>query len=788
MDGLREKIKTAGSQLLLRFTFPKHRNGLCAVCRKLLYLDDPRHWEIGINGFNRKIEEIKLFASQGCRVCAIFEADLNLIRGYEDLMGPGAKIFLTQSDNFFYPDSIGLLCGLNATPLRYRLREPKEIEHLIQDVPMDPNTGSELCFNQARRWLKTCLTDHLCHVGREGFTPTRLLKIETGCQTLRLVEGPEIPANVEYSTLSHCWGPVMPHQLTTKTIVAMKIAVPTSSLGKTFRDAARIALELGIHYIWIDCLCIVQDSDQDWAAESTQMHRIYGNSTCTIAATSASDSNGGCFQLRNPNALAAVRLEFKNFPPDAPSKLYLTNAGVWWDRFEREPLNCRAWVVQERFLSPRVLHYDSDQIAWECNCLTACERFPNGMQTLLAPHSRLFRREIDSSAQNLQEDTIPGWALSDLWRPIIRTYTSTGITKPSDRLIAIHGVGLRIQEVCGWTYVAGLFMKNMPSQLVWTPMHKSHPSMIPSSSPTSIGQTSRPQVAIAPSWSWASLDGPINMLPQWDAVENPMTGRGMNREFLREKALCEILGVDRGDSVAERTGLISQAKLQICCYLVSIWFPSRQNIKELNKWRKETPDTSGIWQHFTLDSRSVGTDESGASSTDLFYLRPPDDDYIRTFNGTLQIKSMGMEDVDPAEIIKSGSTHFWARLTWDIWDEFDPESKNTVWLMPVYTVTQTEPTSLVGERLCSSIDGLILQSNFDNDGNEGAFRRLGTFSILHNESQQMFWTHALQFRSVDGVNIVRRNHGLCPDIKIWEYDKGGYSFCDNVLRYQIVLV
>lgn len=125
------------------------------------------------------------------------------------------------------------------------------------------------------------------------------------------------------------------------------------------------------------------------------MAQVYGSSILNIAATDSRDSCGGLFRERHVNTLRPFRVpladifekqqdeetlrrveqEIEDDPKSFGPYFYLTDIGLCWDRFEQAPLNCRSWVLQERLLSPRVLHFDKDQLVWECDSLTACDRF-----------------------------------------------------------------------------------------------------------------------------------------------------------------------------------------------------------------------------------------------------------------------------------------------------------------------------------------------------------------------------------------------------------------------------
>ncbi len=104
----------------------------------------------------------------------------------------------------------------------------------------------------------------------------------------------------QYTALSHCWGALKPLTTTGSSLEQRKQGIEWSSLPKTFRDAIHVTHSLGIKYLWIDSLCIVQDDSVDWEVESAKMASIYSQSFITIAATAAVNGSEGCYMERNP--------------------------------------------------------------------------------------------------------------------------------------------------------------------------------------------------------------------------------------------------------------------------------------------------------------------------------------------------------------------------------------------------------------------------------------------------------------------------------------------------------
>ena len=165
-----------------------------------------------------------------------------------------------------------------------------------------------------------------------------------------------------YTTLSHCWGQLAIKKLEKDTLKDMVKKIAISELPKTFQDAVVVTRELGIRYLWVDSLCIIQDSAEDWATESSNMRLIYKNCILNIAATAAQDSSIGCFFDRNTNIVRPCRIEITE------TGIYdFLSSNAWFDDVISAPLNQRAWVVQEQLLAPRVLHFGKTQLFWECN-------------------------------------------------------------------------------------------------------------------------------------------------------------------------------------------------------------------------------------------------------------------------------------------------------------------------------------------------------------------------------------------------------------------------------------
>ena len=245
---------------------------------------------------------------------------------------------------------------------------------------------------------------------------------------------------VEYLTLSHCWGCAYILRLLECTLLVFQTEIPVSELPQSFLDAMMKTAELGYKYIWIDSLCIIQDSTEDWIREATLMGKVYSYAVCTIAAVAASNSHDGLFQDRSALTILPCQLR----PPDETQELGLYICPV---HQLPEPLHARAWVFQERCLSPRTLNFDHDQISYTWVQTQASERGPKPKisQTLWDTKGlkRLFQRMIVAYPFN-QDNSLGG--LPYRWWILVKDFSNCKITYNSEKPDAIRGLVEQLQS------------------------------------------------------------------------------------------------------------------------------------------------------------------------------------------------------------------------------------------------------------------------------------------------------------------------------------------------------
>lgn len=391
----------------------------------------------------------------------------------------------------------------------------------VNDVQVDP--ACEETSQLIREWLKECQTSHeLCNQHSEGsqFVPKRLLDIRSGAYEdgVRLVHTESsVPylrkeRSPRYIALSHCWGRSPMYKTEQASLQCRMQRIPILDLPKTFQDAITVCRNIGFRYIWVDSLCIIQDSSDDWEEQSAQMGEIYAHASLTIAASSGEDSSAGFLQPRSKHISHLLQ-----FP--RPRK-WFSDASVLKVRRklpnrvgDQDPLYARAWVYQERMLASCLISFGSDELLWECKEMTRCEcsNHDESINTSIASldgnaaHSISFFRN-EKNADKLYDTAVTDRGAGrdyvlDYWRTVVvPQYTNRQLTYESDILPALSGIAKKISaslNVGSEDYLAGLWKIDIPVSLCWVT--------------TSVQSQPRTEYH-APSWSWASVKGDVEFI------------------------------------------------------------------------------------------------------------------------------------------------------------------------------------------------------------------------------------------------------------------------------------
>lgn len=243
---------------------------------------------------------------------------------------------------------------------------------------------------------------------------------------MRILQNP--PWN-KYAALGYCWGRDQPIKTTTSTIQQFFEAVSFSELPKSLRDGVLTIWRLSLRLLWIDSLCIIQDDSIGAAKEIALMPQIYQNAHVTISAARSSDSHDGFLhELSVPCAQADVfKLPFR-CPGESFGyvNLFYEPTGFW------DPIERRAWPLQEFLLSRRILKYGSYQLSWSCLSAEFHENDDAGANWFSERDKRFS--DLRRHFLELQKDKRPK---SNVWRELAKEYTSRDLTESKDRLLAI---------------------------------------------------------------------------------------------------------------------------------------------------------------------------------------------------------------------------------------------------------------------------------------------------------------------------------------------------------------
>ncbi|KAK6827515.1 HET-domain-containing protein [Apiospora arundinis] len=515
---------------------------LCPACRELLTLAIELQRQRGAQ-LSEYIETTYDFgqlcgsAKLGCHMCALLEAAMwtrprDIVEGGESHMWGWEVAFalLPATD----PDALLLItieCSGAGSMRGYSLpvfpshgaeSMRGSIRAITPKTSLSKNTGDDETFEIAEAWLQKCLKEHkMCAENDDEariVRPRRLLHLG---DTISLVDS-QVAAGQDYVALSHCWGRHPEHvpRLEHKTEAKLRAGVELSFLPKTFQHAVAITRRLGYRFLWIDSLCIVQDSTDDWKDQAKIMALVYTNSVFTIAALKSSGSTEGCYtKERNPLRLRPCVSE------DLGVTVSSWNPGRLWEvevntsGYGASPLHSRAWVVQERYSAPRTLLYGANGIYWECRCAQASEAHycdvawddESNKKTWLQRLEVGNTGALQQSGWDTKRDSkVITW--KDHWIGLLKAYSSCELTVKSDKIIAVTGLiseierRSKVRPRC----ILGLWDYDLPGMALW---YRSRDSM--NSDIDFVGRLKNNM----PTWTWASVEGRCSYLLSGGEIE-----------------------------------------------------------------------------------------------------------------------------------------------------------------------------------------------------------------------------------------------------------------------------
>ncbi|KAK2769742.1 heterokaryon incompatibility protein [Colletotrichum kahawae] len=395
--------------------------------------------------------------------------------------------------------------------VRFDLFPKEDLGTIPSSRSFGSRTDCEASRKQMKSWLKNCLDNHpKCkarHADRD-FMPTRVLDIGASDSVeppthVRVVETKQELIKTKdrrYMTLSHCWGRMEFVRLTAQDhaeFTTHGIAWESSSSGKkrndicsnkNFAEAIQTARKLGIRYIWIDSICIIQNSVEDWECEAKLMHKVYRNSYCNLAAVDSQDGSGGLFRHRSNDVLPA-KFESEGFSHRFRGRSWRIVSSDLWDMvLLQSPLYTRGWVFQENvcFL-PASSNLAETNSSGTVQPSLHAKLSPTGFHA----HSTAKLPLTDTGDNACKKPT---------------SVTGRCLTYHTDKDEALWGIAKLMRDMLGQEYAHGLWSDSLEEQLAWRVA--SGPKVMDLSRECELESS-------FPSWSWTYLDVSIQPVPRF---------------------------------------------------------------------------------------------------------------------------------------------------------------------------------------------------------------------------------------------------------------------------------
>ena len=547
MDLKRKRPVSSGRGEKLRRLARLRQRDMCNYCKSI---------EIGELSsdqclYRRTLKEVSQSANDGCTLCCW------LIQGIANFSDFAQKhpdmvwsLSVSQREEAYghktQPTQVKLMHNWQETPLTYDIcrlpckltdpssddllevyneRHPQDHDGHLRYFPrlVERDPLSDATIGLVRDWLTACTKHTFCRSQVARPLPKRLISVHSDAKVILTEHDGELG---HYLALSHCWGSVDDAFSTTRDNFAERttIGIEEDQLPINFQHAIAFTRRLRYDYIWIDSLCIIQHEQDDWVSEASKMAQYYNNASLTLTVADALTCHVGFLHFRKQRTSPPISAK--------GDELYCLRE-VLPDDYElnlMSPISKRAWTLQERLISPRIIYFTRNQLLWHCrecqwaegyvnNSFRSHDEFKLGCQKA---GTYIDREEHDtywrsrSSDPNYQPHFDLNFA-AEIWYSCISEYTTRFLSHSSDKLAAISGLAQKYANPEMGRYLAGLWEHDLFRGMAWTRVkpgertEERYMSYFAIKAKRTIAARAfkPPALYRAPSWSWASVNGPV---------------------------------------------------------------------------------------------------------------------------------------------------------------------------------------------------------------------------------------------------------------------------------------
>ncbi|KAM7209818.1 HET domain containing protein [Rhypophila decipiens] len=451
--------------------WPESRD-LCRTCASMTSTPQALRSLISAEGYVHLTKKAIRKSALRCSLCSILRSyraqpgTAGNIRIYARLDHESTKVADGEMDHPFRGSKLECLCvdrSSRGSTSGYELQafttSNDPAAGFVGVQPLSIPVSSDAIIERIQERLAHCQSrHHKCNSEHTAVLPKRVVDVGTlGYSKM----SPRLHLNKtnqrdKYIALSYCWGGPQEIMTTSSTLQSHTLSLP-KSLPQTIQDAVTVTRRLGFRYLWVDALCIIQDDQTDISTEISSMGLIYKNATLTIAAASATTVKDGFLQNRSVSGVCRLPLFLNDLECGS---LWLRNPSM---EHAKEPLDTRAWALQEFLLSPRILYFATKDLLWKCQSDkkgVAVEETHNpyyGILTTSLPDDVFMLSQWPSRSSNQAR----------VWNNIISNYSGRKLQISDDRLPALAGIASELQKIWNDQYIAGMWRGSFVRQLGW---------------------------------------------------------------------------------------------------------------------------------------------------------------------------------------------------------------------------------------------------------------------------------------------------------------------------------